>query len=439
MSSGPGFGGFPPGITDDDDDSNHPWVWVMIPVGLVVVLGGLALCLHIRRRKQFFEKHKNSRASTPARRPSAHQPLTNHSRDGQLHFGVREIDAPSLALIERDLQESWVRGAPTQRRENIGSRSGTGGGAWSGSRSTAMRRWDWAGIFRPEEGLNELGEAPPPYEKQPATKEGGIQHPDVDLEAGGNNDHAHGNGAPAGSAARAGTEAGSTAGEGPSTGVEMRNMAPWNYSTTFSQQSLSSLPLGSQASLQPPPPVHDHHQNGSGIHSQSHLSHLSQPGYSSIGTSLLSASMTQSAATTAPTSPSMTRYPSPSSGQSTIHSPAPEMTSQDQVPPPAYEETPPLSVVGTGTNTPTPESTNFREANPGQSDQPNAANISAISSPVPALASPAYEASAVTSASASRTVSPCNSSSEAGPFNNGNNNATVTHRSPSSSAVPPPY
>lgn len=347
---------------------------------------------------------------------------------------MREIDAPSLALIERDLQESWVRGAPTQRRENIGSRSGIGGGAWGGSRSTAMRRWDWAGIFRPEEGLNELGEAPPPYEKQPATEEGGIQHPDVDLEAGENSYHGYGNGAPASSDARAGPSSAAHA------GVEMRNMAPWNYSTTFSQQSLSSVPLGPQASIQPPPPVHYHHQNGSGIHSQSHLSHLSQPGYSSIGTNLLSASMTQSAATTAPTSPSMTRYSSPSPGHSTIHSPAPEMTSQDQVPPPAYEETPPLSVVGTGTNTPSPESTNYEEANLGQPGQPDAANASAISSPIPAsAASPAYEASAVTSVPASRTSSPCNSSSEAGPSNNGNNNATVTHRSPSPSAVPPPY
>ncbi|KAK3403040.1 hypothetical protein B0T20DRAFT_474839 [Sordaria brevicollis] len=429
MSSGPGFGGFPPGLTDDDDDNNHPWVWVMIPVGLVVVLGGLALCLHIRRRKQFLEKHKSSRASTPARRPSAHQPPTSHSRDGQLRFGVREIDAPSLAVIERDLQESWVRGAPTQRRENIGSSSGTGGGAWGGSRSTAMRRWDWAGIFRPEEGLNELGEAPPPYEKQPATKQGGIQHPDGDLEAGTSSYHGYGNAATTISDTRAGPSSAAHA------GVEMRNMAPWEYSTTFSQQSLSSVPLGSQASIQPPPPVHYSHRNGSGIHSQSHLS---QPGYSSIGTSLWSASMTQSAATTAPTSPSMTRYPSPSPGHSTIHSPAPEMASQDQVPPPAYEETPPPLVVGTGTNTPLPESTTYGEANLGQPNQPDAADVSTISFPIPAsTASPAYEASA--SEPALRTPSPCNSSSEAGPSQNGNNNATVTHRSPSPSAVPPPY
>ncbi|KAK1776908.1 hypothetical protein QBC45DRAFT_204005 [Copromyces sp. CBS 386.78] len=426
MSSGSGFGGFPPGITDDDDDNNHPWVWVMIPVGLVIVLGALALCLHVRRRKQFLEKSKSPRVPTPAGRPPAHHTSTSHSRDRQTHFGVREVDGPSLALIERDLQESWVRGAPTQRYNNTGSRSGTGGVALGSSRPTAMRRWDWAGLFRPEEGLNELGEAPPPYEKQPVMKEGG----DFDLEAGGNSYHDYGIGTPAG-------PAGSTVGEGTSSaahaGVEMRNMASWIYHVgTFSQQSLSSAPLGSQASLQPPPPVHYYQHNGSGVHSQSHLS---QSGYSSAGTSLLSASVTQSAATTAPTSPSLTRYPSPSLGHSTIHSPAPEMTDQDQVPPPAYEETPPLSIMGTGTNTPSREPTNGG-ANSELLDEPAAAVASSVSSPVPAPASPAYEAAAVISAPASGTASPSLPSSGFGLSNNGNNNATVTH---GSSAVPPPY
>ncbi|KAK3351485.1 hypothetical protein B0H65DRAFT_123217 [Neurospora tetraspora] len=412
MSSGSGFGGFSSGVTDDDDDNNHPWVWVMIPVGLVIVLGGLALCLHVRRRKQFRDNHKSSRLSTPARRPSAHQASTSHSRDGQLQFVVREVDAPSLALIERDLQESWVRGAPTQRHNNTGSRSG---------RSTAMRRWDWAGIFRPEEGLNELGEAPPPYEKQPVTKEGGVPNQDADLETGGNSYHGYGNGTPAG-------PAGSAVGEGTSSaahaGVEMQNMAPWNYHAgTFSPQSLSSAPFRSQASLQPPPPVHYYHQGGSGIHSQSHLSHLSQPGYSSVGTSLLSTSLTQSAATTAPTSPSMTRYPSPSPGHSATHSPAPEMTDQDQVPPPAYEETPPLSIMGTGTNTPSPEE---------QLDEPAATDVAAGPSHLPSPAAAPVPTSG--------TASPSPPSGPSyGPSNNGNNHATVTHRSPSPSAVPPPY
>ncbi|KAL0467174.1 hypothetical protein QR685DRAFT_78695 [Neurospora intermedia] len=438
MSSESGFGGFPPGITDDgDDNNNHPWVWVMIPIGLVIVLGGLALCLHIRRRKQLLGNHKNSRLSSPARRPSAHQASISHSRDGQLQFGVREVDAPSLAVIERDLQESWVRGAPTQRRNNTGSRSGTGGGAWGGSRSTAMRRWDWAGIFRPEEGLNELGEAPPPYEKQPVAEEGG----DVDLEAGGNSYHGYGNEASASPAARAGIAAGSAVGEGTSSaayvGVETRNMAPWNYHTTFSQQTLSSPPSGSQASLQPPPPVHHYHQDESGIHSQSHLSHLSQPGYSSVGTSLLSTSMTQSAATTTPTSPSMTRYPSPSPGHSTIYSPAPQMTDQDQVPPPAYEETPPLSIMGTGTNSPSQQPTTNDETSPEQHG--NAATVfSATPSPA---AAPTFEAAAVTFASALGAASPSLPPDPSfGSSNNGNNNASsVTHRSSPQSGAPPHY
>lgn len=430
MSSGPGFGGFPGDITDGDDDNNHPWVWVMIPIGIVIVLGALALCLHIRRRKQFLETHKSRVVSTPARRPSAHYASETQSRDGETRFGVREVDGPSLAMIERDLQESWVRGAPTQRSSNTGSRSGAGGVAWGSSRPTAMRRWDWAGLFRPEEGLNELGEAPPPYEKQPVTKEGS----DVDLEAGRNSYHGHGSGTPAG-------PAGSSVGEGTSSaahaGVEMRNMASWNYHAgTFSQQSLPSAPLGSEASLQPPPPAHCYQNNGSGIRSQSQVS---QPGYSSAGTSLLSASMTQSAATTAPTSPSLTRYPSPSPEHSTIHSPTPEMTDQDQVPPPAYEETPPLSIIGTGANTPLPEVTNG-EATSEQLGEPAAAVASSISSPVPATASPAYEAAPVTSALPSGTASPSFLPLPgSGHSNNGNNNATVTHRCPSPSAVPPPY
>ncbi|KAK3685057.1 hypothetical protein B0T22DRAFT_208838 [Podospora appendiculata] len=132
--------------------TDHPWVWVLIPVSIVVILGGVAIVLHSRRRARY-----RTALSTPP------QP--------------GRLDPSGTRALERDLEEAWVRGAtsggtrrppPLPSTTTLSSTSQPNllhqraAGRWT----RPSNRWQWAGgVSRPEEGLNELGEAPPPYEK----------------------------------------------------------------------------------------------------------------------------------------------------------------------------------------------------------------------------------------------------------------------------------
>ncbi|KAJ9141791.1 hypothetical protein NKR23_g7769 [Pleurostoma richardsiae] len=117
LSSGPLFEG-------------HPWVWVIIPLSIVLAVGALACSCHtyrMRRRKKRIL-----------------------------------LDPRGRQALERDLEEALAGREPT-RRAGAGAAGRTPGQRWA--RPTT--RWAWATNLtsaRPEEGLNELGEAPPPYD-----------------------------------------------------------------------------------------------------------------------------------------------------------------------------------------------------------------------------------------------------------------------------------
>lgn len=139
----------------------------MIPVGFVIVIGALALCLHSRRRVKHFE------AGLAATSPS----------------GATRLDPAGTRALERDLEEAWVRGAQPTRRPPAGARYHYHGRSGSGAPSAAAgrwtrptSRWQWAGGVSRQEGLNELGEAPPPYEKQQprGNAEGGRKSSSID-------------------------------------------------------------------------------------------------------------------------------------------------------------------------------------------------------------------------------------------------------------------
>lgn len=110
------------------DLTSKPWAYVAIPLSIVVGLALITVLLHSRRR------HRLAKLGPVRTNP--------HTR----------------RAAERDLQEAWQRGAPGQPRR----------------RGFVMRRWShrsgrWAWVhpflaIRGEEGLNEYGEAPPPYD-----------------------------------------------------------------------------------------------------------------------------------------------------------------------------------------------------------------------------------------------------------------------------------
>ncbi|KAK4222982.1 hypothetical protein QBC38DRAFT_488644 [Podospora fimiseda] len=142
--------GPPPGFTppvsssggDDDGGTNrgnsitsdHPWAWVLIPVAVLISLGAVAACLHTsrRRRRAVQRAHESS--------------LSNRVLNGHLsspHLSPRHPNRDRDP--DRDLEAAYALSLSTTRS-----------GRW----------WSLPPARpQPEEGLNELGEAPPPYEK----------------------------------------------------------------------------------------------------------------------------------------------------------------------------------------------------------------------------------------------------------------------------------
>ncbi|KAH8902749.1 hypothetical protein BR93DRAFT_233416 [Coniochaeta sp. PMI_546] len=116
------------------DLHSRPWAYIAIPLAIVAGLGLIAVLLHTQRRKRLLKARLQYVGSNP---------------------GARRA-------LERDLQEAWMRGAPQEDRRQQRratrrwSRNANGGGRWAWARELLTAR--------SEEGLNEFGEAPPPYD-----------------------------------------------------------------------------------------------------------------------------------------------------------------------------------------------------------------------------------------------------------------------------------
>ena len=164
MSSTPG---------NDPLPDNHSNVYFLVPLTAVVVLGLLAFWIQRRRTLR-----KSGR-----RRPH-----------------IYAIDATGRRILERDLENAWVQGATrrstilaggglgaapypglrqghasTNHNHNYNNNNNGGGpaGTTTGRRTRPSNRWAWIQNARlPEEGLNELGEAPPPYDRRKKHEQG---------------------------------------------------------------------------------------------------------------------------------------------------------------------------------------------------------------------------------------------------------------------------
>ncbi|KAJ9150045.1 hypothetical protein NKR19_g5466 [Coniochaeta hoffmannii] len=141
------------------DFHSRALAYVAIPLAVVVSLGVVAMVLHTQRRKRLLKRRLQYVGSNP---------------------GARRA-------LERDLQEAWMRGTPPEERRQQQRRAM---GRWNRNNANGVNgggRWAWARELltaRGEEGLNEFGEAPPPYDgRRRGSKiqgEGDV----VELEAG---------------------------------------------------------------------------------------------------------------------------------------------------------------------------------------------------------------------------------------------------------------
>lgn len=123
--------------------ANQPWMSIVVPLAVVLGVGVLAVCFTVVRRRRI--KHQ-----IEDMRPGAVGPTR-----------AMYLDAHGHEAMERELEARIVRGYRT---------SGTAdprAAAMGGRRARTTSRWVRANnraFGRREEGLNELGEAPPPYE-----------------------------------------------------------------------------------------------------------------------------------------------------------------------------------------------------------------------------------------------------------------------------------
>lgn len=134
----------------------RPLAYVAIPLAVVVGLGIVAWMLNAQRRRRLMKARLHYVGSSP---------------------GARRA-------LERDLQEAWMRGAPHDERQQQQRRAM---GRWSRNSANAGGRWAWARELltaRSEEGLNEFGEAPPPYDGRRRASKAREEGDVVELEAG---------------------------------------------------------------------------------------------------------------------------------------------------------------------------------------------------------------------------------------------------------------
>ncbi|KAK3378088.1 hypothetical protein B0H63DRAFT_451902 [Podospora didyma] len=142
----------PPSLNAPLFASNKPWLWALIPVGLVVIFGGLALWLHTQRRRAEAQRQREEAERLPYhaqnRDPRVAAAASAHLLPPPMSF------ASSVSSSPGPPPPPAVLGAP----------------------GTRWVRFNAASTRAREEGLNELGEAPPPYEPKKS---------DVNLPASG--------------------------------------------------------------------------------------------------------------------------------------------------------------------------------------------------------------------------------------------------------------
>lgn len=111
------------------DLTSRPYAYIAIPLCVTLALLLFAIVIHSKRRKRLAKLNS----------------VRTNQQAQQAH--------------ERDIEEAWQRGALGQPRRRVLAMR-----RWS---SRNGGRWVWAPTLsatRGEEGLNEYGEAPPPYE-----------------------------------------------------------------------------------------------------------------------------------------------------------------------------------------------------------------------------------------------------------------------------------
>ncbi|KAK0728435.1 hypothetical protein B0T26DRAFT_748657 [Lasiosphaeria miniovina] len=133
--------------------SDRPWLWVLIPVGVVVTLAGLAVWLHTRRRRRLHRlQQQRHEDGLPYNLRDTRHPTTTRSHGGTGMATTREFPIPSPP--SPPLMAAW---APPSQPATA---------ATGGSSRTRAARFGGGFSARQQEGLNEFGEAPPPYEKR---------------------------------------------------------------------------------------------------------------------------------------------------------------------------------------------------------------------------------------------------------------------------------
>jgi len=127
-------------ISNQPSFADRPWVPVLIPLAVVASVGLLAVGLTMLRRRVYRDR----------------APYLNQQ-------GRQALERDLEERITRGYRRPAVPGPGDAWSRPVAYYSSSGGGS---RRARTANRWAWANnlaVSRREEGLNELGEAPPPY------------------------------------------------------------------------------------------------------------------------------------------------------------------------------------------------------------------------------------------------------------------------------------
>ena len=184
------------------NSNNNPLTYVIIPLVAILSIGFIATVLYCRRRRHIRNGDSSSTSAaldypypdwTQDRLMAAEGNLLHYP--GGRHLSAFTASASAANSIEAARRANAFRtnndnplgfggfGRPARhaRRDNNNNER-------SGSRQLPLPLWSFWGGMRSNEGLNELGEAPPPYDTKRNTRSGSnlssSNNPESDAERG---------------------------------------------------------------------------------------------------------------------------------------------------------------------------------------------------------------------------------------------------------------
>lgn len=196
----------PKGTMSEDSSGSNPFTYIIIPLVAILSIGFIATVLYCRRRRHGRDGSDNNNTSSALDYPypdwtqdrfmAAEGNLLHYP--GGRHLSAFTASASAANSIEAARRANAIRynhntigfggfGRPARHahlNNNNNNSTSNNDNDRSGPRTITIPQWSFWGGMRSTEGLNELGEAPPPYDTKRKTRSGSNNNLESEAERG---------------------------------------------------------------------------------------------------------------------------------------------------------------------------------------------------------------------------------------------------------------